>query len=391
MLDSNTINTIKATLPAVQAHAEQITACFYPLMFEQYPEVKSFFNQTNQANGTQSKALANAVIAYAANIDQLGNLSEAISKIVQKHCSLGIQPEQYPIVGDCLLQAIKQVLGDAATEEVIAAWGKAYQQLADILIGAETEVYQHNEQQPGGWRGERAFKLVKHEDESSLIRSFYFQAGDGGALPEFQAGQYITLILAAIDGQTVRRNYSLSNAPGGEYLRISVKREGLVSNHLHDQLAIGDEVKLLPPCGDFTLRKNNKPLVLLTAGVGITPAISMLNVEAASSRQIHFIHAAINSDTHAFKHHVDQLRSQHENISSLYAYSKPNKHCQADAKGYLTADLIGSQLGAARDVELYLLGPLPFMRAMLKITQQLGIPREQVHYEFFGPAADLAA
>ncbi|OUR83587.1 nitric oxide dioxygenase [Cycloclasticus sp. 46_120_T64] len=390
MLDSNTINTIKATLPAVQAHAEQITACFYPLMFEQYPEVKSFFNQTNQANGTQSKALANAVIAYAANIDQLGNLSEAISKIVQKHCSLGIQPEQYPIVGDCLLQAIKQVLGDAATEEVIAAWGKAYQQLADILIAAETEVYRDNEQKAGGWRGERNFTLIKHNDESSVIRSFYFQASDGGALPEFQAGQYITIILD-INGQEARRNYSLSDAPGGDYLRISVKREGLVSNYLHRQLSIGDEVKLLPPCGDFTLRKNNKPLVLLTAGVGITPAISMLNEAEASNRKIHFIHAAINSDTHAFKQHVDQLRTDNENISSLYVYSAPSKHCQADANGYVTAELIDAQLGDARDVEFYLLGPLPFMREMLKITQRLGIPNKQVHYEFFGPTANLAA
>ncbi|MCV6626437.1 MAG: globin domain-containing protein, partial [Cellvibrionaceae bacterium] len=116
MLDQQTVEIIKATVPAVKAHADEITACFYPLMFEQHPEVIPFFNQTHQAKGAQPKALANAVVAYAANIDNLGNLSEAVTRIVQKHCSLGITPDQYDIVGSCLLQAIGKVLGDAATD-----------------------------------------------------------------------------------------------------------------------------------------------------------------------------------------------------------------------------------------------------------------------------------
>jgi len=388
MLDQNTINIIKATVPAVKAHADQITACFYPLMFEQYPEVIPFFNQTNQAKGSQPKALANAVVAYAANIDSLGVLSDAVNKIVQKHCALGIQPEQYPIVGDCLLQAIKIVLGDAATDEVIDAWGKAYGQLAQILIDAEEVVYADNELH-GGWRGERRFKLVKRLDESSVISSFYFQPSEGGAMPDYKPGQYITILLT-IDGQSIRRNYSLSDAPGTDYLRISVKREGLVSNYLHDKLKINDEVSLLSPCGDFTLIKNNKPLVLLTAGVGITPAISMLNAEAGSTRKINFIHAALNSQTHAFKQHVDQLCADNDNISSLYVYSEPTANCHADANGFVTSKLLGAQLAGHSDVELYLLGPLPFMQNMLKIAKQLGVPESQIHYEFFGPAADLA-
>ncbi len=388
MLDQNTINIIKATVPAVKAHADQITACFYPLMFEQYPEVIPFFNQTNQAKGSQPKALANAVVAYAANIDSLGVLSDAVNKIVQKHCALGIQPEQYPIVGDCLLQAIKIVLGDAATDEVIDAWGKAYGQLAQILIDAEEVVYADNELH-GGWRGERRFKLVKRQDESSVISSFYFQPSEGGAMPDYKPGQYITILLT-IDGQSIRRNYSLSDAPGTDYLRISVKREGLVSNYLHDKLKINDEVSLLSPCGDFTLIKNNKPFVLLTAGVGITPAISMLNAEAGSTRKINFIHAALNSQTHAFKQHVDQLCVDNDNISSLYVYSEPTANCHADANGFVTSELLGAQLAGHSDVELYLLGPLPFMQNMLKIAKQLGVPESQIHYEFFGPAADLA-
>jgi nitric oxide dioxygenase len=392
MLDRATVEVIKATVPAVKAHADEITACFYPLMFAQYPEVIPYFNQTNQGKGTQPKALANAVVAYGANIDELGNLSEAVAQIVQKHCSLGVLPEHYDIVGTCLLQAIAKVLGDAATDEIIDAWGKAYGQLAGILIEAEESVYAATEHEQGGWRGERAFRLVKRVDESSIITSFYFEPADGGAVPEFESGQAITLVLE-INGASVRRNYSLSDAPGTGYLRISIKREpkGVVSNFLHDTLVVGDEINLLPPAGRFVLRRNAKPLVLLTGGVGITPAVSMLNVEAASGREIRFIHAALNSKVHAFKAHVDQLAAANDNVSALYVYNEPTSECMPHASGFVTADLVASQLPEDRDVEFYFLGPKPFMVSMLRIARELGVPPSQVHFEFFGPTEELEA
>lgn len=393
MLDTATVQIIKATVPALQIYANDITSHFYPLLFAQHPEVLPFFNQTNQAKGTQPKALANAVIAYGANIDELGNLSDAVSQIVQKHVALGILPEQYDAVGSCLIQAIKAVLGDAATDEVIDAWTKAYGQLANILIAAEESIYTAKEQQQGGWRGERDFILVKRVDESSVITSFYFQPFDNKGLPNFDAGQFLTLVFDDIDGVSMRRNYSLSDAAGKDYLRISVKREpnGVVSNHLHNNIQLGDKVKLRAPSGDFILRKNTKPLILLTGGVGITPAISMLNTEAGSGRDIRFIHAAINSDVHAFKHHVDQLASTHDHIKPLYVYSQPEQHCQPHATGFIDASIIAEQLPADRDVEFYLLGPTGFMKAALAIATSLGVPESQIHYEFFGPAEALTA
>ncbi|WP_350431934.1 NO-inducible flavohemoprotein [Shewanella sp. H8] len=393
MLDTATVQIIKATVPALQIYANDITSHFYPLLFVQHPEVLPYFNQTNQGKGTQPKALANAVIAYGANIDELGNLSEAVSKIVQKHVALGILPEQYDAVGSCLLQAIKTVLGDAATDEVIDAWAKAYGQLANILIAAEESIYTDNEQKAGGWRGERDFTLVKRVDESSVITSFYFQPADDNGLPSFEAGQFLTLVFDDIDGVSMRRNYSLSDAAGKDYLRISVKREpnGVVSNHLHDNIKLGDKVKLRAPSGDFILRKNTKPLILLTGGVGITPAISMLNTEAGSGRDIRFIHAAINSDVHAFKQHVDQLATAHNHIKPLYIYSQPEPDCQPHATGFIDASLIAEQLPADRDVEFYLLGPTGFMKAALAIATSLGVPENQIHYEFFGPSEALTA
>lgn len=392
MLDKTTIDIIKATIPAVKAHADTITNTFYPILFEQYPEVTPYFNQAHQAKGSQPKALANAVIAYAANIDELGNLSDAVSKIVQKHCALGIQARHYPMVGNCLLQAIKIVLGEAATDDIIDAWGKAYQQLADILIDAEESVYSMNATQTGGWRGERAFTLMGRVKESNLITSFYFEPSDNGEVPLFIPGQYLTIVLN-INGQSVRRNYSLSNAPGGKYLRVSVKREpnGLVSNYLHDTIKVNDEVKLLPPNGHFTLQQNHKPLVLVTGGVGITPAISMMNSAAKSDRDIRFIHASLNSNTHAFKEHVGHMVASHKNISSMTIYSDPCKECEPDETGFITDALLASQLPDDRDVDLYFLGPKPFMSAVYKMAHRLGIPSTQIYYEFFGPEEQLAS
>ncbi len=393
MLDSKTVELIKATVPALKVHANAITEHFYPLLFQQHPDVIPYFNQANQANGTQPMALANAVVAYGANIDALGNLSDAVTQIVHKHVSLGIFPEQYDAVGACLLQSIKAVLGDAATDEIVAAWGAAYGQLANILIEAEESVYAQNEQKPGGWRGEREFKLVKRVDESSVITSFYFEPTDNNAIPAFEAGQFITIILDDVEGASIRRNYSLSDASGKTYFRISVKREeqGAASNYLHQNVNVGDTVKLLPPCGNFTLRQNKKPLVLLTGGVGITPAISMLNTEAASGREIRFIHAAINSKTHAFKEHVDALAAKHEHISACYVYNEPTTECQPHAKGFINQTLIASQLPNDKDVELYFVGPKAFMIEAFNISRALGLAEDQVHYEFFGPAEALAS
>lgn len=389
-LSQQTIDTIKATVPAVAEHAEAITHYFYPLMFNEFPEVKAFFNQSHQQAGTQPKALAGAVVAYAANIENLSALGSAVERIVNKHVSLDIQPAHYDIVGSCLLKAIKAVLGDAATDEVMTAWGEAYWQLANLLIEAEEARYQASANQSGGWRGERSFTLVKKVMESEVITSFYLEPSDGGGVPTYKAGQYLGLVLT-INGETTRRNYSLSDAPGKSYLRISVKREpgGLVSNFLHDDINLGDSLAVLPPAGEFVLADNNKPLVLVTAGVGITPAISMLNQTAASGRPIEFIHAALNTKAHAFKSHVDEMATKHHNVNVCYVYNKPSQQCQPHATGYIDQAFLEHYLADNRDVDFYFLGPKPFMRTMYQSAHSLGIKAENIHFEFFGPLEDM--
>ncbi|MGZ5179892.1 MAG: NO-inducible flavohemoprotein [Ramlibacter sp.] len=395
MLSTQTIAIIKATVPVLQEHGEAITRHFYELMFREHPEVKAFFNEAHQASGTQARALAGAVLAYASHIDRLDEIAPALPRIVQKHAALGILPEHYPIVGKCLLRAIREVLGAAATDDILAAWGEAYNALADILIGAEEQVYAGNAARAGGWRGERAFRVARREPESELIESFYLAPVDGGPLMAFTPGQYLTLVLC-IDGETIRRNYSLSDAPGKPFYRISVKREegGRASSWLHANAQVGTELRVQAPCGDFLLDQPDdsaRPLVLVTGGVGITPAMSMLEAAAPSGRPIHFIHAARHGGVHAFRDRVNALASAHANVRVLYVYDQPRDDDTPHETGLLTRDLLAQELPANRDVDLYFLGPKPFMQAVYRIGLALGIARDRLRYEFFGPLEELRA
>ncbi|BAU73807.1 NO-inducible flavohemoprotein [Metapseudomonas furukawaii] len=393
MLSSQVRAIVKSTVPLLETGGEALTTHFYKLMLSEYPEVRPLFNQAHQASGDQARALANGVLMYARHIDQLEQLGPLVSRIVAKHVSLQILPEHYPIVGTCLLRAIREVLGEEiATDEVIAAWAEAYNLLAGLLIGAEEEVYAASAKAPGGWRGARLFRVERKDVESAEITSFYLVPEDGGAVMDFSPGQYIGLRLH-IDGEEVRRNYSLSAAPNGRSYRISVKREqgGKVSNFLHDRVQEGAALELFAPTGDFTLRRSRKPLVLITAGVGITPALAMLEAERHGERPIHFIHCARNGAVHAFRDWVEEVAASARNLRHFFCYSEPDTGDAADATGLLTREHLAEWLPADRDVEAYFLGPKGFMVQVKKHLRELGVPESQSHYEFFGPASALEA
>ena len=383
---------VQSTVPLLESGGEALTTHFYKILLAEHPEVRPFFNQANQASGDQPRALANGVLMYARHIDKLEQLGGLVTQIIQKHVSLQIQPEHYPVVGACLLRAIREVLGaEIATETVIAAWGAAYGQLADILIGAEEKIYADTAAAPGGWRGARAFRVVRKEAESREITSFYLEPQDGGALAEFVPGQYIGLRLM-VNGQEIRRNYSLSAAPNGVDYRISVKREagGLASNHLHDQVQVGDVLDVFPPAGEFVLAAGERPVVLISGGVGITPTLAMLDAALQGTRPVHFIHCARNRHVHAFRHAIEARLAKHPQLQRFYAYDEHSGSEDAPhAVGHLESQQLAQWLPASRDVDAYFLGPKPFMRQVKKQLRALGVPEAQTRYEFFGPAAAL--
>ncbi|MEX3980882.1 NO-inducible flavohemoprotein [Paraburkholderia sp. EG287A] len=404
MLTDSQRDIIKATVPLLESGGEALTRYFYKLMLDGYPQVRPLFNQTHQASGSQQRALANAVLTYARNIDHLEALGPLATRIVSKHVALQIQPEHYPIVGTCLLRAIREVLGpDVATDAVIEAWGVAYQQLADMLMSAERQAYDALASAPGGWRGERAFRVVRKVKESEEISSFYLEPLDGGALLDFAPGQYIGLRLN-VNGEELRRNYSLSAAPNGHSYRISVKREpnGVASNYLHDEVREASVLQLFPPAGEFTLRDSDRPLVLISGGVGITPTLAMAQAALdGNKRDVVFIHYARNALVHAF---ADVLKAWHARFPRLKSYvvyeeteargalvsdgQVPDEHVP-DGVGRPTLEQLRQWLPPADDLDAYFLGPKPFMAFIKRSLHELGVPEERSRYEFFGPAEAL--
>ena len=402
MLSDKTMAIVKSTAPILQEHGETLTRHFYQRMFTHNPEVAPFFNPANQTAGKQQRALAGAIAAYAANIDNLEVLGSAVELIAQKHASLMIKPEHYPIVGQNLLASIQEVLGEGATDEIIGAWAEAYGFLADIMIGREKQIYDENARKPGGWEGFKDFRIVRKEKESSNITSFYLAAADGAPLPTFKPGQYITVRAMMPQGSTTMRNYSLSDKPGQEWFRISVKREGppeantpggYVSNWLHDKVEVGDTIEIAPPCGEFFLdvtEKHDRPLVLLAAGVGITPIMSILlaALDAMGNRRIIFIHASLNENVQAFKSTVDGLEVKHPNLRAYHRYSDSGTRTGNASTGFVTAELIES-LVPERNADYYFCGPQAFMVGVYHDLLKWGLPASQVHFEFFGPRQEL--
>ncbi len=409
VVSASSIAIVKATAPVVAQNAVTITSRFYQLMFEGDPQVRRFFNQAHQHAGSQQRALAGAVCAYAANIDNLGALGPAVELIAQKHCSLGIQPKHYPIVGKHLLAAVKDVLGDPVTDEVLAAWGEAYGLLAHILIQREAEIYREQEQARGGWNGYRTFVVDRKQPESSIITSFYLKPADGGALPAFRAGQYITVKVDVPGVEISPRNYSLSDRPGAGHFRISVKREpaiepqaapGVVSNFLHDHVQVGDSIEVGPPCGEFTLPDerelaDGEPVVLISGGVGITPLHSMLRTLASRqvSNPVYFIHGARNSSTRAM---AEEVRLAAKELPSFQAHVRFDSPLPGDLEGKL-CDSTGLIDGRLLDDLLpdnrgrfFVCGPKPFMASVIGELRNRRTPEERIRYEFFGPKAELA-
>ncbi|MEH7505110.1 NO-inducible flavohemoprotein [Neobacillus drentensis] len=402
MLDQKTIEIIKSTVPVLEKHGETITTRFYQLMFGNHPELLNIFNHANQKQGRQQKALAGTVYAAAMYIDNLAVILPVVKQIAQKHRSLGIKPEHYPIVGKHLLLAIKDVLGDAATDEIINAWAQAYNVIADAFISVEAELYDETENQQGGWNGFRNFIVNRKVVESEVITSFYLTPEDNKGIADFTPGQYISIKLE-IAGEkfTHIRQYSLSDAPGKDYYRISVKREagtanpdGLVSNHLHDGVNQGDILKVSAPAGDFVLdTEKNTPVVLLSGGVGLTPMMSMLKtvVEVQPERKVTFVHAAANGNVHALRDEVEEVANL-DNVNSFFFYDSPTeedrKNNRFDVEGYVTRDWLKEKI-TIKDADFYFCGPVPFMKAINRSLKELGVNEERIHFEFFGPMGNL--
>lgn len=396
-LTPDQISRVKATAPVFAEHGATITKHFYRRMFANRPELRNLFNQTHQESGSQADVLAHAVYAYAANIDNLGALGSAVGRITHKHASLNIRPEHYPIVGENLLASVVEVLGDVVDEATLEAWRAAYAQLAQIMIGAEAKLYDN-----AAWSGYRPFTVSRKVVESDEITSFYLTPADGGQAPGFEPGQYVTVKRYVGElGVDQPRQYSLSDAPHGKWLRISVKREsgneaipaGRLSTLLHEGVEEGSIVEVTAPMGDFHLdRTKSTPVVLVSGGVGITPMMSMLSTLAAegSTRRVAFVHACRNGKVHAFKQWLAQTVQAQPNVSRAVFYEEVSpadrQGVDYDFEGRIDFSRIAQQ-AVLPDADYYLCGPMAFMQVQRDALVALGVDPARIHSELFGSGA----
>jgi nitric oxide dioxygenase len=404
-LTPDQVEIIKGTIPVLEEHGYTISSVFYQTLLAEHPELNEVFNTANQASGHQARALAGALYAYALHIDNLAALGPAVELICNKHASLYISPGDYEIVGEYLLRAMKEVLGSAWTKDIHGAWKTAYWALANVLINREAALYKEN----SSWTTWRNFMVVRKNIESSEITSFYLKPTGKEPPPIFRPGQYISV---KVDVSRLKylqpRQYSLSDSPQSEFYRISVKKEtgagptsgvdnplGYVSNVLHDETDEGDIIQVSHPRGDFflTSEQSAHPLVLLSAGVGITPMMSILNTIVASSidRKVHFIHGSRTTKARAFQDHVQALAKQHRNIQVTLFTVQPSNE---DTKGvtYHHAGRVNlEKLDPDADLyldnkytEYYVCGPEGFMSATSEALKARSVTSDRIKLELFG-------
>ncbi|HEV7322966.1 MAG TPA: FAD-binding oxidoreductase [Ensifer sp.] len=251
----------------------------------------------------------------------------------------------------------------------------------------------------------RPFEVISKTQESATITSFRLAPIEPQHWRPFEAGQFLTMRVPDRKGGHVLRNYTVSSSPREEgTYRITVKREaapsqdvpdGLSSCWLHDEIEPGAVIDIDLPRGAFKLDgASTRPVVLLSGGVGLTPTVSMLNILARESdRPVWFIHACDNAAVHALREEVESLAALRPGIAIHFCYRFAEgadlEAARCHSAGFLTRDTLQSLL-PLDDYEIYMCGPPPFMQALFGILTGLGVRKERIAYEFFGPASLLS-
>ncbi|MEU0034910.1 globin domain-containing protein [Streptomyces sp. NPDC006333] len=395
MLSEQSTVTVRATLPVVRAAIGEIAERFYEGLFAAHPELlRDLFNRGNQASGIQRQALAGSIAAFAGHLVERPDERPDVmlSRIAHKHASLGIAPEQYALVHEHLFAAIAEILGDAVTPEVAAGWDEVYWLMANALIALEKRLYAQHAAGSSGWR---TWEVVGRDEETADVATFRMRPADGGPLPDFRAGQYVSVRVTLPDGARQIRQYSLAGAPGSPDRRIGVKRvrdagspDGEVSNHLHAHVGAGSALEVSAPYGDLVLDATDAPVLLASAGIGVTPMIAMLEQLALTGHRapVTVVHADRSPADHALR--ADH-RAYAEKLADAAVHFWYERGAEEDgAAHHGRADL--ASVPVAPGTRAYLCGPLPFMRAVRAQLLDKGVAAADIHYEVFGPDLWLA-
>lgn len=384
---------VRTTAGAVAEHADEITTLFYRRMFSAHSELLDVFNRANQAIGDQPKALAASVVGFAVQLidPDAPDFAPVMRRIAHKHVSLGIRARQYAIVGRHLLSAVSEVLGDAVTPQVRAAWDEVYWLFGCSLIAEEARLYAEGGTDPRApWR---TYCVVERLDDAQDVISLILRP-TAGPVPRHRTGQYIAVAVELPDGSRQPRQYTISSAPDGDALRITVKRvrgengapDGQVSTWLHENARVGTVLDVSQPAGDVVLDESDAPLVLVSAGIGITPVAAILEDVSRHQpdRTVRSYHSDRSHDTHplyaALREPMLAMRNARtQNWYQVGAEQAPTSPRALSGRMDLTD--VDVPMGAA----VFMCGPLPFMRAARATLLARAVPAERIHYEVSGP------
>ena len=391
LLSERSAAVVAATAGVVAAHAEQITARFYPRMFAEHPELLRVFNQGNQATGEQSRALAASVVAYAVHLidPEAPPFDRVLERIAYKHISLGIRPEQYTIVGYHLLGAVGDVLGEAVTPAVADAWNEVYWLFATQLVAEEARLYQQAGVDPA--RPLRPYRVVRRIEETQDVISLILEPADEAGLPEISPGQYVSVFVDLPNGQRQPRQYTVSSTGLGNRLQITVRRvrgvngapDGQVSTYLNDHITVGETLEVSAPAGDFVVQSSDGPLLLASAGAGITTVLPIVEHIARTqpNRTVIVAHADRTAQDHALRDTVLHVGRQLDNFTAYTWYETVGPDDHRSHQGFM--DLTEIPLPA--NIQVFTCGPLPFMRHIRSTLLDRGVPADSIRYEVFGP------
>ena len=391
-LEPDHAEVISATLPLVGAHIDEITREFYRRMFAAHPELlRNLFNRGNQAQGAQQRALAASIATFAAHLvdPALPHPAELLSRIGHKHASLGVTADQYPIVHEHLFAAIVEVLGaDTVTAEVAEAWDRVYWIMADTLIELERELYRA----AGVGEGDvyRRARVVSRVDDPS--GTVLVTVRTDGQSSGFAPGQYVSVGVTMPDGARQLRQYSVVNYPGTGGLTFAVKPvvaaagqpAGEVSSWIAANLRVGDVLDVTVPFGDLPVPTGSEPLVLISAGIGATPMIGVLEYLAVQARDVHVqvLHADRSARSHPLRARQRELTDLLPNATLEVWYEDGVGADAPDARAGLL-DLDAVRL--ADDAQIYLCGNNGFVQAVREQLVRRGVAASRVHCELFSP------
>ncbi|CAM3034711.1 globin domain-containing protein [Prescottella defluvii] len=372
---------IEATLPVVGARLGEISEVFYRHLFDGVPALESdLFNRSNQENGEQQKALAGAIAAFATLLvtEDAPPVDLVMSRIAAKHASLGISRVHYDLVHRALFRAIADVLGDAVTSEVAAAWDEVYWLMADSLIAQESALYGRAEVPAGHvWH---VLTVIGRREVAPGVWTFTLAGRPGTPMGKYAAGQYVSIAMVVGDGTRQIRQYTvmLGDAPDTWEITVEAVPGGLVSNKLIGEAGIGYPLVVSVPAGTEYPIRNDNPVVIGSSSVGsaLTVAILQKMIAVRDTRPVYVVHVDADEASFAHRSRILELLEAYPGYSWLETY-------YVDDPEEAVPLLQGREWDSG--AEVYLCGSPRFMRRVRRVAVVKGIAPERIHYEVFAP------